>query len=378
MAVPVLVLSFHHPAMKATFEALANGGQVEIHAVTGIQLDRRHGSKLVSSVTVFPPNPRNDEQIVNIILSLARRTGAEVLVPVWTEDVAFVARNREALKDTNPIPVPNSKLLEQLVNKLYFVRLAESLGLSTPLTIEMVPTVDVYDTIDRLGLPMLAKPVIGENGEGIMEISNAATLRNLLESPSVGAGMVLQQKVPGEDVALTLLADKGKIFSVMLRKRWFTRRKSRAFSPMVDIEFFRDDWLEGLGREFVNQTQFSGIADFDLKVDFESRRAWFLESDPRMMGGLPAALLFGVNVPWLLVEQARGRLSADFCARPETGYFLSMRSIPEWIARAVWRQPRRGPVRINLRSYIRDPLAVIYKIIPPSSQTAAEFKRQKP
>jgi predicted ATP-grasp superfamily ATP-dependent carboligase len=352
MATPVIVLSFHPLAMKSTCEALAYGGQVEIHAVTGIQIDRRYGTEFLSSATVLPPNPCGDEQIVKIILSLARRIGATALVPVWTDDVAFVSRNYEALRDAHPIPVPNRKLLEKLVNKLYFMRLAESLGFSTPVTIKMVSTLDVQETIDRLGLPILAKPVIGEGGVGIIEISNAETLKKLLECSAVDAGMILQQKVPGKDVALTLLADKGKIFSVMMRKRWFTRRQSRAFDPIADIEFFRDDWLEGLGREFVHQTQFSGIADFDLRVDFESHRVWFLESDPRMMGGLISALLFGLNIPWLLVEQTRGHLPADFCARPETGHFLSLRSIPEWIARAAWRQPRRGPLRTNLRRYL--------------------------
>jgi predicted ATP-grasp superfamily ATP-dependent carboligase len=369
MAVPVIVLSFfHHLAMKSTCEALAYGGQVEIHAVTGIQIDRRYGTEFLSSVTVLPPNPCNDEQIINIILSIARRIGSAALVPVWTDDVAFVARNYEALRDANPIPVPDNKLLEKLVNKLYFMRLAESLGFSTPVTMKMVSTLDVQDTIDRLWLPMLAKPVIGEGGVGIIEISNAKTLKKLLESSAVGVEMILQQKVPGEDVALTLLADKGKIFSVMLRKRWFTRWQSRAFDPMADIEFFRDDWLEGLCREFVHQTQFSGIADFDLKVDFESHRVWFLESDPRMMGGLISALLFGLNIPWLLVEQTRGHLLADFCAQPEMGHFLSLRSIPDWIVRAAWRQPRRGPLRTNLRSYRRNLISHLKYLTKSSSK----------
>jgi len=164
---------------------------------------------------------------------------------------------------------------------------------------------------------------------------------------------------------LTLLADKGAVFAVMMRKRWFTRRHSKAFSPIKDVEFFHDSWLEDLGREFVSMTQFSGIADFDLKVEFESRSVWFLESDPRMIGGLQSTLLFGLNIPWLLVEQMHGHLSSDSCVRPDTGYFLSPRSVPEWILRAAWREPRYGPIRSNWGFFTKDPITTIYKLLSP-------------
>lgn len=99
MAVPVIVLSFFHPlTMKSTIAALAYFGQVEIHAVTEIQIDRRYGTEFISSVSVLPPNPCGDEQIVKIILSLASSIGVAALVLVWADDVAFVSRNYEALR----------------------------------------------------------------------------------------------------------------------------------------------------------------------------------------------------------------------------------------------------------------------------------------
>ena len=343
--------------MKATLEALAHGygGSVELHAVTDIKLDRRHGAKWLTSTTVFPDGVRTDEERVHIILSLAKRIGADALVPVWTDDVAFVARNRDALKGSNPVLVPNDELMAQCMHKRSFIQLTQSLGFSAPQSVALTANLDVDETIDRLGLPMLAKPVFGEGGKGIVKISNETDLRNLLESPAVDAGRILQEIVTGEDVALTLLADRGRTFAVMLRKRWFSRWKARAFSPIVDVEFFRKDELEEVGRSFVAQTRFSGIADFDLRVDFASGRVWFLESDPRMMGGLTAARLFGLNVPWLLVEQARGRLSDNVCIYAEPGRFLSIRSIPQWVMSIAWKDRRKGPLRTNIRARIWKP-----------------------
>ncbi len=165
-------------------------------------------------------------------------------------------------------------------------------------------------------------------------------------------GYILQRYVAGEDVAMTLLADQGDVFAVALRKRWFTRRKANRFGPICDVELFHCDWLEQLGREFVRKTKFSGIADFDLRVDFSRHEASFLECDPRMMAGVTALRLFGVNIPRLLVERALD--SARGCARTTCGHFLSFGSLTEWLMTGAWLKPRRGPLRMNWRTHIRN------------------------
>jgi biotin carboxylase len=252
--------------------------------------------------------------------------------------------------------------MESVAQKLKFARLAETIGLPVPRTVEITPGLTPQAVTTQLGFPMLRKPVIGMSGGGIELIRDEAALRSSLGEPGVAGQFMLQEKVPGEDVALTLLADRGEVFAVMLRKRWFTRRKATAFAPIQDVEFFACEWLEHLGRRFVAATQYSGIADFDLKVDFERRRAWFLESDPRFMGGLAGAERFGLNVPLLLIARTLGLIPPGTCVRTTSGHFLSTPSIPEWLVSGGWRRPRHGRICTNLRTQLSDPLATIARM----------------
>jgi predicted ATP-grasp superfamily ATP-dependent carboligase len=202
----------------------------------------------------------------------------------------------------------------------------------------------------------LAKPLVGGGGNGIQSLQDQEALKAFLADPQQASGMLLQETIPGEDVALTLLADQGRVFAVMLRKRLYRRRHHSAFSPFVDMEFFHNDWLEALGRRFVTLTGFSGIADFDLKVDFSAQRASFLECDPRMMASVEAAQVFGLNVPYLLIMNAMGSLPPDACIRTEEGNYLTSKSFLECLLRNRWPKLKHKPLRTNFRNRLVEPL----------------------
>jgi predicted ATP-grasp superfamily ATP-dependent carboligase len=360
------VLSLKSPALWATTHALSCIKHVQIHAVVGSSVDSRYGTRLHKSITVLPPGPRSDEDVVRAILALASTVGAEAFIPVWAEDVAFVSRCRDALAPACPVALPENGLLEQLQDKYRFYCLAKSLGMSVPDSVALEPGMGAEDLVEKLGLPLLAKPRQGCSGKGIVAFSDKEALSRYLDRADTHANMLLQKRVQGADVALTLLADAGDVFAVVLRKRWYTRANTSPFYPIHDVEFFHDEWLESLGRDFVKATHFSGIADFDLKVDFESRSAWFLESDPRMVGGLPECVEFGVNLPWLLVEKRRGQLPEGTIVRNQVGHFLSPGSIPSWILSRSWDLPRRGPIRSAWKFYAKDPLGSIRRHLAPA------------
>jgi hypothetical protein len=73
------------------------------------------------------------------------------------------------------------------------------------------------------------------------------------------------------------------------------------------------------------------------------------------MASMTSARLCGLNIPHLLVQHALGRHPSHRCARPNRERFLSLRSIPHWIASGAWRHPRRRPIHINLDA-ILDPV----------------------
>jgi len=353
---PVLVLSHdYHVLLRLTAEALACNGKAEVHALTSKPQPAHFSTRWIKSFTRLPPEPCGDEAKVAAILEKAQRIGTQALLPIMTEDTAFIVRNREVLAPANPVAVPDMELMDRISHKLRFTRLIKSLGFSAPRTLETTLELTSGEICRVLEFPMLAKPVASSGGVGIRSIPNRPTLDAFLAESETKEETILQERVPGEDVALTFLADRGEVFSVIMRKRWFTRRGMPSFSPIDSVEFFQCDWLEEIGRALVEATQFTGIADFDLRVDFDARRAWFLESDPRMIGGVAATRIFGVNVPWLMVEHARGNVKKGSCIRAETGHFLPSGAIAEWLMLKSQRPPRGKPIRTNLMSHLADP-----------------------
>ncbi len=341
-------------------EALARRPGTRIHALVGIDPKFVRRSRWTASIVTLPFDSYTDEQAVNAINETISSVEARVILPVAIDDVAFVSKYRHQLDvAATCVAVPSPELLDKVANKLHFSLFAKSLDMPIPLTIEVTADLKISEVTALLAYPFLAKPTVSAAGEGVRFIKSDAELVAFLGVSRNPESMMLQEWVEGEDVALTLLASEGDVFAVMMRKRWFTRRCAPVFSPIRDVEFFQCDWLEELGRKFVKATHFSGIADFDLKVDFKTKRAWFLEADPRLMGGTDGAMLFGMNVPSLLVDHALGKLSTGECRRADLGYFLSSGSLAEWTLRESWRQPRWGKIRTNLFSQLADPATFV-------------------
>ncbi len=362
----VLVYSQRHLALtNLACEALAHAGGIEIHVALGCDPRWLGWSRRPRSLTRLQPETAGEAEVVHQLLRLARARGAEVLLPVATPDVALVSHHRAALAAAvRSVAVPAPDLLAELTDKARFARIALQAGAPVPRTLRPDEVDSTEEILARLSLPLIAKRVDGEGGRGSRLILEERELREFLRTTAGTDGShVLQERVHGEDVALTLLADRGEPFAAILRRRWFTPPGEAEFAPITAVEFFQSDWLEALGREFVRATRFSGIADFDLKVDFTHRRAWFLECDPRLMGGTAAALRFGLNVPALLVEQALGRLAPGSCARSANGHFIATSSVRAWLRARGWRLPRRGPVRTGLALQLRDPLASLLRAI---------------
>ena len=302
MSIVILALS-PDGLFEATVKTLVKGGCRNIHVLTTKPVNKRFSCNLLQSLTILQPQMLNDSLLLEAILTLSKNVSSKALIPVRIEDIKFIAEYHEELTVAHPVLVPNKLLLNQVSNKLSFSRLVESLGLFAPKTIALSSSLTADQVVSELGLPIISKPSIGEGGNGIISINNLEELNDLILNYNSLESTILQEKVSGQDVAITLLANEGVVFVAILRKRWFTPNEALNFSPMQDVEYFEAPWLVELGRKFVKFTNFSGIADFDLKVDFTNKKAWFLECDPRIMGTVSNLALFGVNVPKLLVDQ---------------------------------------------------------------------------
>lgn len=334
--------------LSRTLDALALGGVRRVHVMT---CSDRRITRGYRGVAVQAVEPGADDEAWLAGMRAIRADGpAPVLLPVRLPDVRRVSRLRDRLAPVVPVVIPDPEWIDVLVDKFRFFQTCRATGLPVPASIAVEPGMDPGE-VARLGFPLLAKPRCGEAGIGIRLLSDDGALRDFLAGCPAPGHYLLQPVIGGEDVAFTMLADRGKVFACSIKRRWYTPPGVGLFASVVNVSFERWPWLEELGCAWVERVGYSGIADFDLRVDVERQRALFLESDPRMMGSVVAGALFGVNVPRLLVDRACGRNSGRSVIHAEPGHFLSIRSLPGWLRSGQWRHPRCGPVRMNWRSH---------------------------
>lgn len=216
--------------------------------------------------------------------------------------------------ETPRFPMPSPDLFEQLANKASFARLLHELALPSPRT-QVVRSLDSLHHIDPRR-PLVVKPDWGESGQLVRVTSNQSQLRPAVEAClEAGRDAIIQEYVPGHDIDLSLLADRGTIVAWTIQKR--TRRGLRFVK--------RRDVLQ-LGAALCEATEYHGVAHLDMRIDSRTRKPVFIECNPRFWGTVTASAGAGVNFLDLAVRLATNRLDPDQApqtARRRLGIFRS-------------------------------------------------------
>jgi carbamoylphosphate synthase large subunit len=174
-----------------------------------------------------------------------------------------------------------------------------------------------------LGFPMTVKPLTGEGGMGVVRIDGAAALSAHVTQELLP--LIAQRFLPGHDAGLSFLAVEGKILGQTLQ---------RYHLDDLAIEFFRNDAIEELGREFARLTKYTGLANLDLRIDDDYRLLGIIECNPRFWGSIVASRVHGINFVKAGVDLALG-------AEPEalkvgdyrTGRYYTARAlVKKWIS----------------------------------------------
>ena len=156
---------------------------------------------------LIPESTAGDHAMLTRLLELHAQWPFEVLIPCTSEDVSMISRISGALTDAGIrvlLPKP-----EYLVN-VAPPRLPDFCfehATAAPGSIFLTDFEDLPDQADRLGYPLLVKdPVSGEKTVYSQQeaLSEAQRLQRLR-----GEGVVLQQKVAGDEYAVALVMDAG-------------------------------------------------------------------------------------------------------------------------------------------------------------------------
>jgi predicted ATP-grasp superfamily ATP-dependent carboligase len=225
-------------------------------------------------------------------------------------DLAFVSRNRDALRWGLKFTVAAAELVEQLLDKTRFAELAARLGLPVPRSVALRPEPGSDPPDLPLELPAVLKPVTRRDVIWMPLAGDAKALRldsqrDLSELwPLLADGgweFVAQELVPGAEDRIesyhAYVDERGEVAGEFTGRK--VRTIPREFGHTTALEITDEGDVREAGRSCMAALGLRGVA----KVDFKrapSGELVLLEVNPRFnLWHLPGAVA-GVNLPALV------------------------------------------------------------------------------
>ncbi|MCI5086900.1 MAG: ATP-grasp domain-containing protein [Rhodovulum sp.] len=245
--------------------------------------------------------PRNvfaqsEYDAMNAVQEHAASLGGAVLVPTDMRATRMLANAGGALHPMCAgFATATPGLIDTLDNKWSFHRLLGDLDLPSPGGM-LIQSLD-DPALNAVPFPAVMKPLAIGGGIGIHCVSNREEMAAALAQwPAVQVPFLIQEYLPGKDIDISILADRGRIIAHAVQ----------AWDGQHRLRFFDDPDAYDMARQLVAQTGFSGVAHFDMRRDARDGVLRFIECNPRFWATVDAAVHTGVNFAALGVQMAMG------------------------------------------------------------------------
>ena len=246
----------------------------------------------------------------------ARQSCPPVLLPQTDGDLLAVSRRRDLLAGVARFTLPDAAILEDLVDKGRFRRLAERLGLPVPASERVWPSSTGPPEDLTVTPPLIVKPLLKDYAEwGTFEgsakarrVQTAADLAALWpELARAGLDVLLQEEVPGAESRIesyhAYLSREGELVAEL------TGRKLRTFPPQFGhttaLTITAQADVADAGREVVRRLGLAGPVKADFKRAPDGT-LHLLELNPRFNLWHGAAAAAGVNIPAIAYAEMAG------------------------------------------------------------------------
>ncbi|SMX45510.1 ATP-grasp domain-containing protein [Actibacterium lipolyticum] len=220
---------------------------------------------------------------------------ADVLIPVDMAALNAFAVMRGALPQCRIFPISRADTLDLMHNKWRFFNLCRAANIPTPNT-WLIETMDQAANV-QTQYPVMIKPLAIGGGIGVQSVADAGTLYDRLSAwPPSQYPMLMQEFIPGEDIDVSVLANRGKVIAWTVQK----------WNGEAELEFLDHPAAVQLAAKLVAKSDFSGVAHFDMRVDERDGTLNLIECNPRFWATVSASLQAGVNFAALGARVAMG------------------------------------------------------------------------
>lgn len=238
-----------------------------------------------------------NEKFIELIKSTVKETGADLILPVDNNVILTLAKYRDLLDGLPPISNYNNyETFIKLNDKWEFYKTCKECDLPVPESVTCKTPEEVKGL--KISYPLIAKPLNHGNGFGISIIKDKAdSVSQLFNHGSFSfKKMIVQKFIPGKDLQVLFVADKGKLIT-----------NSLCFQHVNGIRVFvKNDSLTKDLEKFIHYTKFNGPGLIDFIYDEQTSDYYFLEVNLRFPAGTYYHFQAGVNHIKALIDNTLG------------------------------------------------------------------------
>lgn len=226
--------------------------------------------------------------------------------------LALVSRHRERLGRYYRFRMPEAPLVEALVDKVLFTRLARASGLPIPRTLLSEEVKSLGDVAGRVGLPCVLKPalrrgwfnsgLVGELGgkpcKVVLIQGDAELQRYFPKMRAYNASFLVQEAIPGDDDRIysyhAYFDDQSRPLAEFVGRK--VRTYPRGSGVSTYLRLVKDEGIRSLGVHIGETLRLKGVVKMDFKRDARTERTYLLEINPRFNLWNYLGAVAGVNL----------------------------------------------------------------------------------
>ncbi len=257
---------------------------------------RTRGSRAIHRRHTVPRPEHDLDAFVESVNGAIAEKGYDVLIPA--DDVEMVALSVTRDRLDAVVPYGDHASVMRAVDKLELARAAQDAGLAVPRT-----EVATSNSIQDCTLPVMVKsrlhwaPDMGANVRSILVQrldDRDAVVRRVAEIEAAGGTALLQEPVPGRQVAVSIVADqRGDLVAVSAQTTLeFSLRGPSTRAVTIEASPELVDEVQTL----VRRLGWSGLANLQF-FEPEGGRAHLIDWNGRLYGSLALAIGAGVELP---------------------------------------------------------------------------------
>lgn len=220
------------------------------------------------------------------------------LIPTH-EEIFLISRHIDRFQGINTL-VPYFDILKTAHKKELSVRLAKTLNVNIPLSIEPTSSEECFYFFNQQGKPIVLKYSNSNSSKGVYYINTIKELEFHL--PNIGS-FILQEYINGSGYGVSMLYNRGQKRAIFTHKR-LEEKVSTGGTSTLRIST-RNEMLEEWAERLLSHLSWNGVAMVEFKYNEQTRKGWFIEINPRFWGSLALPYYAGMDFPWLYYQILR-------------------------------------------------------------------------